>query len=415
MADIIYRYIPVKRAVVDLEKRSFPLIASTEEIDTYDTVIDSKTWNLRRFKVRGPVLYSHNPMELPIGIATNTRVDGTELKADCTIVSNRANPKADNYLHSVNEGSLEGVSVGFMPGDCELQERDGREVLVLKNCELIEISLTPTNSNPSALVELRSTARKKQEMKKKKKPLGQRADGTEQEQEQEEEREEAPPLSDREASIAYISAATGDVEGLDPEMAKQVSAAITTRVDACYEAGGAASEEDPNMRGICTALSTREVSVKTSEEALAVVTALVQNARSGNLSAEAQERATLIQGAIADTRISEGMQTKEYMESLNKYSLPALRIHLKSLKPQLPLGKRTETKKPGAEDTSPDIGDKPWDKLTYVEKAKLQRSDPERARALKEASSKSKPKAAPTPTPTKNKTQTASPSGPAKG
>lgn len=382
MADILYRYIPAKRAVVDLEKRSFPLIASTEDRDTYDTIIDSATWNLRRFTVRGPVLYSHNPMELPIGVATEVRVEGTELKANCTIVSNLANPKADNYLHSVNEGSLEGVSVGFMPGDCELQERDGREVLVLKNCELIEISLTPTNSNPNALVELRSLARKKKEMSGKNKK-------------EEEKREEAPSLSDREAATAYISAAPMDVEGLDPEVAKKVSAAIAARVGACFDAGGAASEEDPNMRAIYTALSTREVPINTSEEALAVVIALVQNARSGNVSAEAQERATLIQGAIADTRISEGMQTKEYMESLSKFSMTALRAHLKSLKPQLPVGKRNEPVTPRTKDSAEDLWDKPWSELSFVQRGALMKADPVRAKALKEAAEKTPNK--PTP------------------
>lgn len=390
MANLIYRTAQIVRAEnAPMEDRSFEIVASTEDIDTHDSIVES-SWKLERYLKNPVVLYGHNRFPsmpaLPIGTSSNTRVENKQLRSRIEIVGQDEHPFADNILAQIRKGRLRGLSVGFNPGNGRIETREKREILILSNNELIEISVEPTQSNENALIELRSMARKAMNVSGKTKgklPPGQRAD--------EPTREGAPPISDQEAATAYISAAPGDVEGLDPEMAKQVSAVIATRVGACFEAGGAALEEDPNARAICKALSTKENTIGTLEEALAVVEAMKQNATSGTISAEAQERASLIQGAITDTRISEGMRSnKEYMESLNKYSMPALRAHLKSLKPTLPLGKRNETAKPGAKDDTPDIGDKPWDKLTYPERAAIQRSDPARAKAMKAAVSKNK-------------------------
>ncbi|MBI2394984.1 MAG: HK97 family phage prohead protease [Deltaproteobacteria bacterium] len=140
------------------ESRSFTAICSTAELNSHGFRIDQKGWDLRRFKDGGPVLLEHNVAEgmlgghdpgltLPIGRATNVRVEDGALRASIAIVSSAAHPLADRVVASIREKSLLGISVGARI----LDENDEG---VVTRAELMELSVCAIPADPGARIEL---------------------------------------------------------------------------------------------------------------------------------------------------------------------------------------------------------------------------------------------------------------------
>lgn len=143
---------------LDEKTRSAVFIASTDAIDSYDEIVE-QTWRLDRYISNPVVLFAHQSRELPIGKSSEVGVVDGKLQTRITFASAEANPKAENVWQSVREGTLRAVSVGFLPGDYRWEKREGREVLVLSNNELLEISVTPIPANAEALAKMRARAR----------------------------------------------------------------------------------------------------------------------------------------------------------------------------------------------------------------------------------------------------------------
>ena len=131
-------------------ERVFPIVASTEDLDSYETIVES-SWILDRYLKNPVVLWDHNAhltdATLPIGTVRNLKVENGALVGEMVLASERANPRAEQVYQSIIEGTLRGVSVGFYPRDVREEMRDGREIYVLSNNELFEISLTAVPSN----------------------------------------------------------------------------------------------------------------------------------------------------------------------------------------------------------------------------------------------------------------------------
>ncbi len=147
---------------VDKEKRSVDFVASTDAVDSYDEVVE-QDWILDRFLANPVILFGHNSRDLPVGTATRcevVEVNGRK-QLECTIqfLTAAANPMAEQVWHSVQEGGLRAVSVGFMPGDYRFEKRNGVEVFVLSQNVLHEISVVPIPANPEALAKWKSKAR----------------------------------------------------------------------------------------------------------------------------------------------------------------------------------------------------------------------------------------------------------------
>lgn len=156
------------------DKREADFVASTEAIDGHGTVVE-QNWELERFLANPVILFAHNARELPVGQATRAEVSGGVLECTIRFASEAANPKAEQVWQSVREKTLRGVSVGFLPIDYAWEKRDGREVLVFKRQELLEISMAPVPSNPEALAKLKAramAARNEGVEPKQEKPMG---------------------------------------------------------------------------------------------------------------------------------------------------------------------------------------------------------------------------------------------------
>ncbi len=139
-------------------EREADFIASTDAVDSYDEVVE-QSWDLERYLKNPVVLFGHQSRELPIGRCT--RVGVVDGRLECTIqfATEEMNPKAEQVWRMVQEKMLVAVSVGFMPRTIRHEMRDGKEVYVLADNELHEISVVPVPANPEALAKMKAKAR----------------------------------------------------------------------------------------------------------------------------------------------------------------------------------------------------------------------------------------------------------------
>jgi HK97 family phage prohead protease len=131
--------------------RSADFIASTASIDSYGEIVEQK-WHLERYLRNPVVLYAHNSREMPIGHAKNVRVTSTGLECSVTFLSAKANPLAEQVWQAMKEGALRAVSVGFFPNTVRTEKRNEKDVTVLSDNELYEISVVPIPANEDAVM-----------------------------------------------------------------------------------------------------------------------------------------------------------------------------------------------------------------------------------------------------------------------
>ena len=139
------------------EVREADFVASTDAVDSYEEIVD-QSWDLGRYNSNPVVLFAHQSRELPIGRATRVAVVDGRLEATIQFATAEMNPKADQVYRMVKAKMLNAVSVGFVPRDVRLEKRDGREVYVLADNELHEISVVPIPANPEALAKMKAKA-----------------------------------------------------------------------------------------------------------------------------------------------------------------------------------------------------------------------------------------------------------------
>ena len=131
-------------------ERWIDVIASTDAIDSYDEIVE-QTWDLSRFNANPVILWAHQSRELTLGSASMVRVEDGKLQMRLNFCDADYNPKGPQVYAGFKQKHLRAVSVGFIPRDVRAEMRDGREVYVLSNNLLLEISPTPIGANPEAL------------------------------------------------------------------------------------------------------------------------------------------------------------------------------------------------------------------------------------------------------------------------
>lgn len=137
-------------------RRAVRVVASTDAVDSWGEILE-QTWNLERFQKNPIVLYQHDRRE-PIGTAEDVGVEDGVLKATLVLAPAGVSETADKAWALIEEGILRTVSVGFMPADVRYEKRNGKDVVVLANNELREISLVSIPANPDAVIEARVRA-----------------------------------------------------------------------------------------------------------------------------------------------------------------------------------------------------------------------------------------------------------------
>lgn len=152
---------PVCRAF-DAENRTVEFVASDNSVDSYGTILPVSKWNLDRYAKNGAVGYMHDLYGDSWSIKADPDdiigkgeafVEGDQLIVRITFEPADLNPRADKIFRKIQFGTLNAVSVGFMPtaeghwGD----KRSGEDpdVYYYDGQELLEVSVVniPANAN----------------------------------------------------------------------------------------------------------------------------------------------------------------------------------------------------------------------------------------------------------------------------
>lgn len=121
-------------------------VLSDETVDRVGDVIDSKSWKLANFRKNPIALFNHSHSMI-IGKWSNVRVDGKKLIGKLNLAEPGTSRMVDEVRALIEQGLLKATSVGFRPGDVE-RKGDG---FLLRDCELLEVSLVSVPANPNAV------------------------------------------------------------------------------------------------------------------------------------------------------------------------------------------------------------------------------------------------------------------------
>jgi HK97 family phage prohead protease len=153
---LVVRSLGVK--AINRDSRSVDVLASTDTLDSHGDIVE-QSWNLDRYRSNPVVLFAHDHKSLPVGHADMVRVEGGALMARLNFVDAKANPIAEQVYQSFLQGSLRAVSVGFVPHQVRAEhDENGKQMFVLSDNELHEISAVPIPSNPDTLGRMKQRA-----------------------------------------------------------------------------------------------------------------------------------------------------------------------------------------------------------------------------------------------------------------
>lgn len=155
--DLCTRDVRVHVRALREDSREVDFTFSTDRIDRFGEIVE-QSWRLENYALNPTVLWSHDSREAPIGKAKNVGVVDGELRGTVVFASEKANARAEQTLQLIREDMLRAGSVGFIPHELRYEMRDGKEIVVLADNELIEFSITPVPANPDALARRRELA-----------------------------------------------------------------------------------------------------------------------------------------------------------------------------------------------------------------------------------------------------------------
>lgn len=137
---------------LDEASRSVDYVCSTEALDSHESIV-RQNWRLDRYRMNPVVLFAHDKRSIPIGTASNVRVENGRLMARVTFATAEVSEDADECWRAVKAGLMRGISVGFYPHSYRWESDNDVERLVLDDNELLELSVCAVPSNPETLAQ----------------------------------------------------------------------------------------------------------------------------------------------------------------------------------------------------------------------------------------------------------------------
>ena len=148
---------------VDEEKRTITFVASDGTRDSAHTVLNQEGWDLVRFNANPVIGYNHEvygawdtkDVDFVIGKG-RAYVEDKKLMVDITFEPKSINELAEKIFRKIQFGSLNAVSVGFLPigkgawGKGDEAPGEARETYYYAGQELLEISVVNIPSNANA-------------------------------------------------------------------------------------------------------------------------------------------------------------------------------------------------------------------------------------------------------------------------
>lgn len=146
---------------VDDKKKTVTFVLSTSDIDRHGDIVEQSSWQLENFKSNPVFLEQHKSNEFSLGQFEELWFESDENNEGNTKLMGRVKFATEIYdrakiaFELVKEGFMRTVSVGFIPHDVDYNEE--ADAFVLKDCELLEVSLVSVPANSMALVKAKGS------------------------------------------------------------------------------------------------------------------------------------------------------------------------------------------------------------------------------------------------------------------
>jgi len=142
---------------IDPETRSVDFVISTASVDRMGDTIAVDGWKLDTYRKNPVVLWAHDASMLPIGKATNIRVEDGKLKARAQFMPREMSGMSNAVFEMIRGGFLSATSVGFAPVKYAFSDAAERKFGIdFIEQELLEFSVVTIPANAEALIEARS-------------------------------------------------------------------------------------------------------------------------------------------------------------------------------------------------------------------------------------------------------------------
>lgn len=135
---------------VDEENRTITFCFSDDQEDRMHEIVDQGSWQTKNYEQNPLILWGHDPSQpenvLGQGIDLNLNVGGKSY-VTAQFDDDETNPKAGLVFRQLVKRTLRCVSAGFIPHSYNTDD----DTPVLKDNELLEISIVPIPANPRAV------------------------------------------------------------------------------------------------------------------------------------------------------------------------------------------------------------------------------------------------------------------------
>jgi HK97 family phage prohead protease len=132
---------------IDDETRTVDFVFSDNSVDRYGEIVDQASWDVKAYQKNPVILWGHDPSkaENVIGSGSNIRLnqDGKSI----ITAQFDDDDHASLIFNKIKKGILRTVSAGFIPHSFEMED----DTPVLKDNELLEVSVVAIPANPNAL------------------------------------------------------------------------------------------------------------------------------------------------------------------------------------------------------------------------------------------------------------------------
>lgn len=135
---------------IDEASRTVQFCFSDDQVDRMGEIVDQGSWDTKSYEGNPLILWGHDPSQpenvLGKGVSLSLNSGGKSY-VTAQFDDDAVNPKAGMVFRQLVAGTLRCVSAGFIPHTIDTED----DVPVLKDNELLEISIVPIPANPRAV------------------------------------------------------------------------------------------------------------------------------------------------------------------------------------------------------------------------------------------------------------------------
>lgn len=147
----ITKFFNIEIKSVDQEKRQVTFCFSDDKEDRQGEIVDQASWDVKNFMANPVIMWGHNPENKPEyvlgqGVSLDLNNDGKSY-ITAQFDEDEINPTAGMIFRQLIKRTIRCVSAGFITHTYNFED----DVPVLKDNELLEVSIVPIPANPRAL------------------------------------------------------------------------------------------------------------------------------------------------------------------------------------------------------------------------------------------------------------------------